>query len=56
MLLSAVSAGGSSRQRRGVGGVLYAVRTSVADRVCLRARPAQLRTNTAATYLLQVDH
>ena len=44
--------GGRAGERGGVGGVLYAVRTGVADRVRVRTRPALYGSGTTETRLL----
>jgi len=47
--------GGSTGQRGGLGGVLYAVCTGVADRVRVRPCPAVYGAVSAQTSLLQVE-
>ena len=44
--------GWSTRQRGGVGGVLYAVRTGVADRVRVCTRPTVHCSGSTSTRLL----
>ena len=44
--------GGSAGERGGVGGVLHAVRTRVADRVRVRTRPAMHGSGATETRLL----